>query len=114
MKALIKLTLVALVLHGTWRTGAAYLRYYQFRDGVQQIAQFSGSANEEALRRQVLQVAAGLQIPVVADGITVRRQDNHTLIDASYGERIEVLPTYHYPWRFDVSVDAFTIVPRKD
>jgi hypothetical protein len=114
MKTLIKLIIAALIVHGTWRAGMVYFRYYQFKDGVQQTAQFSGTRSEQDLHNRVVELARELQVPLDADRVTIRRQDNHTLIDATYDERIELLPRYFYPWQLRVNVDAFTIVPKND
>jgi len=114
MKALIKLIIAALIVHATWRAGTVYFRYYQFKDGVQQTALFSGTRSESELQNRVVELARELQVPLEADRATVRRQDNHTFIDATYEERIELLPRYFYPWEFRVNVDAFTIVPKND
>ena len=114
MKTLIKLIIAAAIVHATWRAGTVYFRYYQFRDNLQQVAQFSGGRSENELQNRAVEIARELEVPVDPDNIRVRRQENHTLIDASYEERIELLPRYFYPWRFNVSVDAFTIVPKRD
>lgn len=112
MKTLIKLIIAAAVLHATWRTGMAYFRYYELKDDLQQIAQFSGNRSESELHDQALQAARRYDIPLNPSRVAVRREENHTLIEASYDERIELLPAYYYPWRFDMNVDAFTIVAK--
>jgi hypothetical protein len=114
MKTLIKLIIAAVVIHATWRAGTVYWNYYQFQDGLQQIAQFSGARSANELRNMAFEVAKQHDIPIQPDRIIVRREENHTLIDASYDVRIELLPRYYYPYQFKVSVDAFTIVPRRD
>ena len=114
MKALIKILIAALVVHATWRAGNAYLRYYRFKDGLQQAAQFSLGRSENEVHSRAVDVARQNDVPIDPGDIAVRRQDTHTLIDASYEERIELLPRYYYPYHFKVTVDAFTIVPRND
>jgi hypothetical protein len=114
MKALVKLIIAALVIHATWRTGTVYFRHYQLKDGLQQTAQFSGTRSESDLHNRVMELAGELQVPLDPENVRVRRQDNHTLIDATYDEQIEVLPRYFYPWQFRVHVDAFTLVPKND
>jgi hypothetical protein len=109
MKAVIRLIIAALVIHGTWRTGSAYWHYYQFKDGVQQTAQFAAGRSDADVVQQVAEIAKAYDIPLDPEGVTVRRIDNHTLIDASYDSRIEILPRYFYPWRFKVNVDAYTL-----
>jgi hypothetical protein len=113
MRALIKLVLAALIIYATWRVGSVYLRYYQFKDEVQQTAQFSGQRSENELHTRVLEIAREYQIPLDAERLKVRREDNHTRIDASYVEQIEILPSYRRPWEFTVNIDAFTIVPKE-
>ena len=113
MKAIIRLIIFGLVILGTVRTGAVYWRHFQFRDGVQQTAQFSSGRSDADIRLQVEEIAKAYEIPLDPERVTVRRVDNHTLIDASYDSRIEILPRYFYPWRFNVNVDAFTLVPKE-
>jgi hypothetical protein len=112
MKTIIKLVIAALIVHATWRAGNVYLRYYQFKDNVQQAAQFSDRRPESELHERVLSLAKQFEIPVEPDAVRVRREDNHTLVDAVYTERIEILPKYFYPWEFRVSVDTFTYVAK--
>jgi hypothetical protein len=114
MKTLLKLIMVALVLHATWRAGTAYFRYYQFNDGVQQTAHFSGARSENELHNRVMELATQFQVPLHAERVSVRRRENHILVDATYDERIELLPRYFHPWRFNVNVDAFMIEPKND
>ncbi len=109
MKTIIKLIVAALVVHATYRAGTVYLRYYNFRDDVQQIAQFAGRQSDGELRNKVLESAQQRGIPLDPDAATVRRQNNHLQIDATYTEKIELLPRYFYPWEFKMNVDVLTI-----
>ena len=113
MKAVIRLVIFALILHATWRTATAYWQHYQFRDGVHQTAQFAAGRSDADIRQQIEEIAKAYEIPLEPEAVTVRRVDNHTLVDASYVARIEILPRYFYPWRFKVNVDTFTIVPKE-
>ena len=113
MKALLRLVIAALVIHATWRAGAVFWRNYQFKDGVQQTAQFSGQKSNAELVRQVMEIASANEIPIEESAVNVRRTENHTLIDVSYEEQIEIVPRYFYPWRFNVNVDAFTLIPKE-
>jgi hypothetical protein len=112
MKTIVKLVIAALIVHATWRAGNVYLRYYQFKDNVRQAAQFSDQRPEGELHQRVLSLAKQHEIPVEPEAVRVRREDNHTLVDAVYTERIEILPRYFYPWQFKVSVDTFTYVAK--
>jgi hypothetical protein len=112
-RTVLKLAIVALLLHASWRSGMAAWRYYNFKDEVRATAQFSAGKSESELQSRVLEIAARWQVPVDADHVAVRHDQNHTTIDAVYTEKIEFLPTYRYPWEFKVNVDAFTLeVPK--
>jgi hypothetical protein len=110
MKTIIKLVIAALVVHAAWRAGSVYLRYYQFKDNVQQAAQFSDRRPENELRERVMTLADEYEIPLAPAALRVRREENHTIVDATYTERVEVLPRYFYPWDFTVNVNTFTYV----
>jgi hypothetical protein len=106
MKTLIKLAVAALLIYASWRSGMVYWRYYQFQDQVQQAAQFLGSKSESDLQGAVMEIAGRLRVPLTEDHLTVRKELNHTLVDAVYTDRIEILPTYFYPWEFKMHADA--------
>lgn len=114
MKTIFKLAITALILHACFRAGTVFWRHYQFEDGVEATAQFSGNRSANELHARVMELAREFQIPLEPGNVDVRRQENHTLVDAVYTERIEILPSYFYPWQFKVNVDAFTIVPKRD
>jgi hypothetical protein len=112
MKALIKIAIAALIVHAVWRTGEVFWRHYQFEDGVEATAQFSGRRSTQELHARVMELAKEFQIPLAPRNVNVRRLEDHTLITAVYTERIEVVPRYFYPWQFRVNVDRFTITAR--
>ena len=110
MKAIIKLVIAALVLHATWRAGTVYLRYYEFKDDVTQIAQFGTRQTDNELRNGVVDAAKRREIALHADSVTVRRQNHHIIIDATYSEQVELAPRYFYPWDARLHVDVLTLV----
>ena len=109
MRTLIKLLIAALVIHGSWRAGLAYWDYYRFRDAVTETAQFSEKRSDQEVHARVMEIAAGLGLPVEPERVTVRREENHTFVDAAYTVQIEIAPRYRIPWEFKVSADAWTI-----
>jgi hypothetical protein len=113
MRTLIKLIIAGLVVHASWRAGSAYWVYYQFRDNLQQVALFSAGKSEQQVHTQAVEVASVLKVPIEPQQIAVKRQDQHTFIDASYKTDIEVLPSYRYPWEFKVNVEAWSISVEK-
>ena len=105
----LKLAVAALVVNATWRLGSAYATFYRFRDAVTEASRFSGAKSEENLRRRVLDLASQFDVPVDEQDFSIRREDNHTYIDGSYTQSIELVPAYPYQWSFDWSIETFTV-----
>ena len=110
MKTIIKLIIAALVLHATWRAGAMYLRYYQFKDDETQVAQFGTNQTDNQLRDGIIDAAKRHEIALEPEAVSVRRQNHHIIIDASYTEQVELAPRYFYPWDAKLHVDVLTLV----
>ena len=109
MKTLIKLLFAALVLHACWRAGTVFYRYYNFKDSAQTAALFGAAKSEDELHGILMQLAGEMNVPIKPENLRIRRVPNHTYIDSVYTEKIEVVPTYFYPWEFKVNMDVFTI-----
>lgn len=101
--------IAGLVVHASWRGGSAFWRYYKFEDGVRVTAQFSGFLSEAEIQNRVIEIAQELDVPIDLGKVDVRKEENHTFVNTSYTERIELVPTYFYPHRFTVNVDVFTV-----
>ena len=110
MKTLIKLVITALVLHATWRAGTVYMRYYEFKDEVTQIAQFGTQHTDAQMRDAVLDAARRREIALEPEAVSVRRPNQRIIIDATYREQVELAPRYFYPWDAKVHVDVLTLV----
>ena len=110
MKTIIKLIIAALVIHATWKAGTVYLRYYEFKDEVTQIAQFGVNQPNIVLRTQVIDAAKRRDIPLDPETVSVQRRQAHIIIDAHYTELVELLPRYFYPWDAKLHVDVLTLV----
>ena len=111
MKTLIKLLVVAAILHAGWKTGSAYWRFYNLQDEAQKAALFGGDRGPSDIHARIVQIARDLRVPINPEKLEVRREPNHILIHGTYTERIEVLPRYYYPWQFTLDLDVFTLSP---
>jgi hypothetical protein len=111
VKLILKLIVVGLVANAAWRLGSAHATYYKFKDAVQQAAQFSATKSEMELRQHVLDLAGQYDVPVTQEGFSVRRLENHTYVDGSYTQPVELLPGYEYPWVFTWKIDTFAVEP---
>ncbi len=105
--AVIKLAIVAVLLHGVWRVGTSYWRYYQLDDGVRQVAQFAYQQSESEVQAKVAEVAAGLNVNVAAEEVAVRKSVREIFIDLSYVDQVQIFPRYFYPWAHQLHVHAF-------
>lgn len=110
MKTIIKLIIAALIIHATFRAGVVYMRFYEFKDDVTQIAQFGVRQTDNQLRNGVLDASKRHAIALHPDAIKVRRENHHIIIDTNYLEQVELLPRYFYPWDAKVHVDVLTLV----
>jgi hypothetical protein len=127
-RVLIKLAIAALVLNAAWRVGSTYLRYYQFEDALQELAQFGDSRTDKQLCTQATEHAANLEVPIAAGAITIRRGSNPAFncekgfeggvappatgaakifIEAAYTDVMQPFPGYRVNWEFKPSVSAW-------
>ncbi len=111
IKLLLKLIVVALVANAAWHLMTAYTAHYKFKDSVQQTTQFGNSQTVEQLKTRILALASDYDLPISEDDLSVRREQFHTIVDASYSKQIDLAPGFSQPWRFEVHVDTFSDAP---
>jgi hypothetical protein len=111
MRLLIKLAIVALILHALYRYGVVYVHYQQFKDAVQETALFSKERHEAEVVERVMELAAQYQIPLDRRFVQVRRENERTIINAAYMEEIEWLPTWKKPMEFVIGTEAWHVRP---
>ena len=111
IRLIVKLAIATLIANASWRAGSAYMTFYRFKDAVTAAAQFGKGRSDDDLRQRVLELASNYDVPLAEDAVTVRRQDNHTLVNASYTQPIDLLPGYRYQWPFTFNIDTFTVTP---
>ncbi len=109
VKNIIKLAVVLLILHAAFRFGTAYLHYEQFKDAVHEMALFSKEKDDAVVIDRVMELAGKYKIPLEREFVQVRRDEEHTYVDASYVEMIDWLPGYRRPWQFDVGAAAWHV-----
>src|SRR4051794_5433168 len=112
LKLLVKLALTALVANAAWRVGSAYLQFYRFTDAVSQTVQFGGRKTRADLQKRITDLAVQYDIPQPPEGfVVVRDPRNHTLVDATVTQPVDVAPGYRYPWPFTLHVDILSLEP---
>lgn len=105
MKLLLKLAVAALLANAAFRIGSEYLAHIKFRDAVRDVATYRSTTNED-LRMRIAKLAAQYNVPQSDDGLTITRDARHVTIQGAYEKKIEIVPTYPYPWRFDWELDV--------
>ena len=81
------LVVVAVIYFGV-NVGAPYLRYYQFRDAMQQEARFAQRKTDAEIRATLRLKADSLDLPGPAQRINVRRTPSRVVIWTDYAETI--------------------------
>jgi hypothetical protein len=111
VRTVVKLAIAALVVHAVWKVSPVYLDYVKFRDELTETARRTGARRENEILERVMEVATSMEIPVTREAVRVRKDRDHTFIDATYTENLELLPRVTYPWTINISVDGWTVKP---
>ena len=72
-----------------------------------------GRDSDQQLRQRILALASDLDVPLTDSGLTIRSEEQQTVIEGTYIRPIDLLPGYQYPWRFTWTVDASAQGERK-
>ena len=113
LRLVLKLAIAALIANAAWHAGSAYLTFYRFKDAVTEAAQYTEGKSPDELRQRIVVLASDYGVPLGEGAVTVRRQDNHTLVDALYTQPVDLFPGFRYQWPFSFSIDSLAIIPIK-
>jgi hypothetical protein len=106
LRSIIRLALVALVVHAAVRTVPVFWAQVKFRDAVEEMAMFSGKRTDREVADRVMQIAARLDVPLAREDLQVRKAQHTTYVDATYTAQLEVFPRTFYPWTFQIHIEA--------
>jgi hypothetical protein len=106
IRAIVKLAIVALVVHAAVRTVPVCWTYIKFRDAVAETVKFSSKRSEKEVLARVIQIARRYDIPISESDVTVRKHRDTTFVETRYTAQLEILPTRFYPWVFEVKVEG--------
>jgi hypothetical protein len=87
------------------------LRYFQFKDALQDLALFSQKAAEKELVDRVMVIAEEHSVPLDRDYVEVKRTTNELIISVAYLETMTFVPGYPYEREMDIRVRAYIIEP---
>jgi hypothetical protein len=105
IKLIIKLAIVALIVHAGVKIVPVFWSNFQFRDRLAEQARFAGKKSEEELRNRAERTANDLEIPVTGEGISVHKVGAQTTFDTHYTAQLEYFPKRFYPWEFVIHVE---------
>jgi hypothetical protein len=106
IRTVIKLAIVALVVHAAVKTVPVYWNYFKFKDAVEETAKFSSRRTEEEVQARVLAIANRLDVPVTANDIHVRKDRDRTFVETEYTAELEYFPGKVYPVEFKIQVEG--------
>jgi hypothetical protein len=87
---LIPLLILALGAYIASDFGAAYFRYYRFKDAMGQEARFASTSTDQQITTRLSAVADSLALPVGAELITISRGPSMITIESDYDEVIRL------------------------
>ena len=113
IKLIIKLAIAALIANAAWRLGSTYLAFYKFQDAVKESVLFGADKTVDQLRARTMELASQYDLPLTDENFTIKRGNEHTIVDGSYAQPVQLVPGYTRPWPFSFHIDVLSIDLRK-
>jgi hypothetical protein len=110
VRTVIRLALVALVVHAGVRTLPVFWTHFKFKDAVEDMTMFSVKQTEREVADRVMEIATRMDVPLARENLQVHRAQGITYVDATYVGQLEYFPQRYYPWEF--TLDVRTTPPR--
>ena len=107
IRKLVQLAIFLLIANAVYRIAPVSLHFYQFKDGLQELALFGQKATDAQLVDRVMTLADENSIPLEREYVQIRRSNAQLIINVSYVETMKVLPGYDYVRQFDIEAKAF-------
>lgn len=81
----------AIIVYVGIHVGAPYMRYYRFRDAVDQQVRYATFRNDDGIRQEIWAAADSLSLPEEAYHVTVERAPSLIRIFGSYDDSWQLL-----------------------
>ena len=104
VRNIIRLVVLALVVHAAVRIAPEFWHYLRFKDAVAEAAAFSDRQTPDEIRARVARLAVELQVPITADDVAVTRQGAIVYVSTAWTAQLEYVPRRFYPYDFVVDV----------
>jgi hypothetical protein len=110
---IVKLLIAGVIAHAIFRVGPPFVRYYQFRDAVQETATFADQPSfsgrkqtPEIILDRLERTAKELKVPLQREDFQLQMGKQVTVIDARYTMQLEYFPRRFYPYEFVVHAEG--------
>ncbi|HEY6088207.1 MAG TPA: hypothetical protein VD771_00305 [Gemmatimonadaceae bacterium] len=87
---LLPLLILAIAAYFASDFGAAYFRYYRYKDAMGQEARFATTATDQQITGRLVALADSLQLPPGAELVTIIRGPTTVSIESDYDEIIKL------------------------
>ena len=111
MRNVVRLAVFLLIANALYRSVPAYIHYYQFKDGVQEVALFAKDRTDLELTDRVMALAEKYRVPIDREAVQVSRDKLKTYITLQYDQPIQWVPTYTRMMPFSVAVEGWHVLP---
>ena len=108
LKLFVKLVFVAVLANSAYHIGAEYLTYVKFEDAIRDAAIFK-ARNDEELTSRIMSLAQQYEVPLDEDNLSIERVGQQVTVRGWYDRKIEIVPSYEYPWHFGLLIDVVTL-----
>ena len=113
IKGIFKLAVAAVIANALWHAFVPYAAYFKFKDAVEATSLYGYEKPDDELRAKIMDLASDHDVPLTPEGLTLKRELKHTIIDGSYTQHIELFPGFKYPYTFTLHIDTVYIQPPK-
>ena len=112
MRTVVQWVVFALLAYVSWQVGPPYVHSRQFTTELEEVVRRNHGEPQAVVVERAVESAQSLDLPLTADGVTVRRNEHHTYVDATHTKNLQVLPGFTYAWTVTTSVDGYTVRPQ--
>ena len=111
IRTIFKFAIFLLIVHALVRFVPPYWRHHQFERALKDASLAWNRPDDEDVVQSVLTLAAGHDVPIGREHISIRRAPEHLYLDIAYSVPVEWIPSNPQPWRFTTHVDAWVLRP---
>lgn len=109
IRRVVKVAVFLLAANAIYQVAPVIYHHAQFADALQELALYGQKSSDADIVTRAVALGAENGVPLQRDDVGVRREAGAVHIDASYVERLRLLPGYTYPWEFDIDAKALDL-----